>query len=280
MPCTRVQQHDAAILDDEIAGIMRESTTRLFDKFRPGLVESLAPEINALIRSFIFTCSTFIHKPTPGMKLQNVKFCQSAFRTRTLFAYYILTIAMPYMWKRFPSILTTQRTRNYETDTSRTRWQISDFVAYFKRLEVVISACQFLNLLAFLKHGRFRSFEERLLGMGLKSTNEQSCMISYEPITRQQLWKTFTDLGSTFLPLFVFLYRRVASKLKQRHKQALTMSSDCCLLCGIPPQTPYITSCNHVYCYYCLYLSASNDANFACVACGKHFQSSKRLITG
>nr|CCA14900.1 peroxisome assembly protein putative [Albugo laibachii Nc14] len=281
MSCNRVQQRDATILDDEIAGLMRDSTSRLFDKFRPGIVELLSPEVNALIRSFIFTCSTLVHSPTPGMKLQNVQFCQSAFRGRILFMYYVLSIAMPYMWKRFAYFLTAQKARNRRHEASnpkKSSWQSEDFVAFMKRLEAMVSVCQFLNLLIFLRNGCFRSLEERLLGMKLKAIDQQTCMMNFEPITRQQLWQTFTDLGSTFLPVLVYCYRRIANKLQKKHKLSLTPPGDCCLLCGSRPQTPYITSCKHVYCYYCLHLSASEDVDFVCLACGSHFQSSRRLI--
>lgn len=42
-------------------------------------------------------------------------------------------------------------------------------------------------------------------------------------------------------------------------------------------QTPYITSCKHVYCYYCLQTAVATDEEFLCAACGAKFDSSQRL---
>jgi hypothetical protein len=42
-----------------------------------------------------------------------------------------------------------------------------------------------------------------------------------------------------------------------------------CPICRKEPiQTPYISNCNHLFCYYCLKQNTMMDSNFACPVCG------------
>ncbi|CAN0409029.1 unnamed protein product, partial [Hapterophycus canaliculatus] len=41
-------------------------------------------------------------------------------------------------------------------------------------------------------------------------------------------------------------------------------------------QTPYLTSCGHVFCYYCARSACTVDPRYACPRCGECFATSRR----
>ena len=69
----RVNQLDSLRLDGSILGMLREQFVSAFEAFdNPVLLESLRPEIEFLIGSVLYLVTVARHKPTPGMRLQNI----------------------------------------------------------------------------------------------------------------------------------------------------------------------------------------------------------------
>ena len=69
----RVNQLDSLRLDGSILGMLREQFVSTFEAFdNPVLLESLRPEIEFLIGSVLYLVTVARHKPTPGMRLQNI----------------------------------------------------------------------------------------------------------------------------------------------------------------------------------------------------------------
>mmetsp|Transcript_29443 Transcript_29443/g.48616 ORF Transcript_29443/g.48616 Transcript_29443/m.48616 type:complete len:265 (+) Transcript_29443:2-796(+) len=48
-----------------------------------------------------------------------------------------------------------------------------------------------------------------------------------------------------------------------------------CALCNTHPVVPYITDCDHLYCYTCLFVAMAQDSSFRCQYCGQHVRSSR-----
>ncbi|KAJ0404990.1 hypothetical protein P43SY_004907 [Pythium insidiosum] len=113
-----------------------------------------------------------MRRPTPGMKLENVEYLPQQLTRRRVYVLYVLSLGIPYAWKRL------------------FRDRRANLVQWMKRLETVALACQFLNLMAFLRHGVYRSLPERLLGLKLRSITPMasSRVINFEYMTRQLLW--------------------------------------------------------------------------------------------
>jgi hypothetical protein len=54
-----------------------------------------------------------------------------------------------------------------------------------------------------------------------------------------------------------------------------------CVVCGEESaQTPYVTDCGHIYCYYCLKTACLQDDSFSCPRCGTFFATSRRWVPG
>ncbi|CAI5745515.1 unnamed protein product [Peronospora destructor] len=251
--------------------------------FEPGAVERFKPEIDAALGTLLFAFSVGLRRPTPGMKLENVQYAPHVLTKRRIGALFLLSVGVPFIWKRLfrywsSGQWTVFSSGNTSDNDERSRGRI---LAVMKRLETLVVTCQFVNLLVFLRKGSYRSLPERCLGMKLESIAPSTAprSINFEYMTRQLLWDGLLEFGNFFLPFLAWSSRRTSTALQRNLPTAGTRSSQCCL-CGIsPPQTPYITSCKHVYCYYCLQTAVAMEDDYPCVACGIKFDSSRRLRT-
>lgn len=273
----RVNKWDAQILDAEILGLLKVPFRSMFSMFEPGVVEAIKPEIDAVLGALLFIFSTGLHRPTPGMKLENVQYPPESLTQRKVGALFLLSIGLPYTWKRvfrYLSLSTWNSEPEAETPEQSRR---SRFLRLMKRIETTVIACQLLNLLVFLKNGVYRSLAERVLSLKMRSivSTPAPRIINFEYMTRQLLWDGLMEFGSFILPFLTWNRARSGGGVLA---SSATLNSSECSLCGIqPPQTPYITSCDHVYCYYCLQTAVASDDDYPCAACGTKFTSSQRL---
>lgn len=104
------------------------------------------------------------------MKLENVHYSPRLLSKQRVAALFLLSVAVPYAWKRVFRYLSSARwaARSLGTGTDETE---SDQNARarvlfgMKRMETFVLACQLANLLAFLRKGTYRTLPERLLGL-------------------------------------------------------------------------------------------------------------------
>ncbi|KAG6590704.1 putative peroxisome assembly protein [Phytophthora cinnamomi] len=277
----RVNKWDALILDSEILGLLKTPMKSMFSMFEPGLVDRIKPEIDAVLGALLFVFTTGLGRPTPGMKLENVRYASHLLTRRRVGAFFLLSVGVPYVWKRLFRYLSSARwTARGAGDTFDERESSRERVlAVMKKLETLVITCQFVNLLVFLRKGTYRSLPERCLRMKMESISPSTAprSINFEYMTRQLLWDGLMEFGNFVLPFLTWSSLRTSSALQGSSPTAGAHSTQCCL-CGIsPPQTPYITSCKHVYCYYCLQTAVATEDDFACAACGVRFDSSQRL---
>ncbi|CAI5727295.1 unnamed protein product [Hyaloperonospora brassicae] len=283
----RVNKWDASILDSELLELLKKSVLSMFSMFDPAMVDRVIPEIDAALKALLFVCSIGFKRPTPGMKLENVQYAPHLLTRRRLVGFFLLSVAAPYMWKRLfrylSSVQWTARGRLLADDTRASDNTLHErkLLTVMEKIETVVATCQFVNLLVFLRRGTYPSLAERCLGMKLESIAPSTAprLINYEYMTRQLLWGGLMDFGNFILPILTWGSLRLRTVLQRRSRTRGNGSSQCCL-CGMaPPQTPYITSCKHVYCFYCLQTAVAMDDDYACVACGVLFESSQRLQT-
>ncbi|KAE8967606.1 hypothetical protein PR003_g17986 [Phytophthora rubi] len=277
----RVNKWDALILDSEILGLLKTPMKSMFSMFEPGIVDRIKPEIDAALGALLFVFTTGLGRPTPGMKLENVRYAPHLLTRRRVGAFFLLSVGVPYVWKRLLRYLSSARWTargaggtSEERESSRER-----ILLVMKKLETLVITCQFVNLLVFLRKGKYRSLPERCLGMKMESISPSTAprSINFEYMTRQLLWDGLMEFGNFVLPFLTWSTLRTSSVLQGSSPTTGARSTQCCL-CGIsPPQTPYITSCKHMYCYYCLQTAVATEDDFACVACGVKFDSSQRL---
>ncbi|KAG1708436.1 hypothetical protein DVH05_025115 [Phytophthora capsici] len=280
----RVNKWDALILDSEILGLLKTPMKSMFSMFEPGVVDRIKPEIDALLGVLLFTCSTGLGRPTPGMKLENIRYAPHLLTRRRVGIFFLLSVGVPYVWKRLFRYLSSARwtargagSGNDTSDNGQTSRE--KVLAGMKKIETLVITCQFVNLLVFLRKGTYRSLPERCLGMKMESIAPSTAprSINFEYMTRQLLWDGLMEFGNFMLPFLTWSSLRTSAALQGRSSAQGGRSSQCCLCDISPPQTPYITSCKHVYCYYCLQTAVATEDDFVCVTCGVRFDSSQRL---
>lgn len=113
------------------------------------------------------------------MKLENVQFVQSSLTQKRIAALFLLSVGAPYAWKRLFRYISSSRWGADATSSSSGNTSLSPIdggsddgearrtrlLKVMKWLETLVIACQFANLLAFLRKGTYRSLPERCLSM-------------------------------------------------------------------------------------------------------------------
>ena len=107
------------------------------------------------------------------MKLENVQYAPHLLTRRRLVGFFLLSVAVPYIWKRLfrylSSVQWTARGRLLADDTRASDNTLHErqLLTVMKKIETVMATCQFVNLLVFLRRGTYPSLAERCLGMKL-----------------------------------------------------------------------------------------------------------------
>ncbi|KAL7683016.1 putative Zinc finger, RING/FYVE/PHD-type [Plasmopara halstedii] len=274
----RVNKWDAHKLDSEILNLLKTPLISMLNVLEPGSSDRIKLELGAILKFMLIIFTTSIRRPTPGMRLENVRYVRSVLSSRRVIALILLSVALPYAWERaFRYLLSAHRTtiRNVTFCGARSR---NLMLAAMKYFETFVMTCQFANLLVFLRNGTYRSLPERLLGFEMETIKSSTIprSINIECMTQKLVWDEMM-VGNFVLPLLTSNGCCSSADLCKSSSNIDVQASKCCL-CGIsPPQTPYFTSCKHIYCYYCLQTAVTKDNDFNCVACGNRFNSSERL---
>ncbi|KAF1330068.1 Peroxisome assembly protein, partial [Globisporangium splendens] len=231
----RVNKWDALILDSEILGLLKTPMKSMFSMFEPGVMDRVKPEIDALLGALLFAFST-------GIK----RFEQSALTPKRIGALFLLSVGVPYAWKRVFRYISSSRWTSPPRDESSESSDNEDGEArrtrllnLMKWLETFVISCQFANLLVFLRKGTYRSLPERCLGMKMESIAPSTTprSINFEYMTRQLLWDGLMEFGNFVLPFLTWSRSRATSRLRGDDADTAGNRSQC-TLCGItPPQT-------------------------------------------
>lgn len=123
--------------------------------------------------------TVLVLQPTPGMKLENVRYAPHLLTRRRVGAFFLLSVGVPYVWKRLSRYLSSARwTARGAGGTSDERGSSRERVlTVMKKLETLVITCQFVNLLVFLRKGTYRSLPERCLGMKMVRFNLELCAL-------------------------------------------------------------------------------------------------------
>ncbi|OQS06183.1 peroxisome assembly protein [Thraustotheca clavata] len=284
----RVNKWDALVLDSEIVALMKHPIKSMFALFQPGLMEKYQPEIDGVTYALLFALSVGMHQPTPGMKLQNLQFAKSSLVWKKIVPLFFLSVGIPYAWQRIHRALLSYRWREDRSTQAEAKYQ--HFLTMIHRVSTVAALVKLVNHLAFWKQGQYRSLPERLVGMKLTPLKHTVIprTITFEYMNRQLVWDGFVEFCYFVLPLIN--WQRFGRLLKQTTKQLVATDTNegnndsqltACALCSVTPaKTPYITSCGHQYCYFCLQTAVAMDPNYTCAMCGEVFESSERLTAG
>ncbi|KAJ0179796.1 hypothetical protein K1T71_004387 [Dendrolimus kikuchii] len=260
----RVTQLDAVHLDSQVEELLKQSVYLATKFIEPRYLQLLLPEIELLIRTWIFRNSVCNKKSTFGQEMLSLKYKKDYFSTSKLYWYYGYTIGLKYL-----------KERAIYSFTSNTNIQ-----NIIHKLETFQMIGDILNFLRFIQSGKYPLLIDFILGLELtadKLTREDLTDFSW---TRELLWHNFIELIGTSLALInIFGLRRRLSKVLKyvwwrehfRHvtklsEVTMTMNTGCAF-CSNKPVLPHTMGCSHIFCYYCLMANKMADPDFACPRC-------------
>lgn len=256
---SRVNQIDAVQLDEEIYKVLRNQAKEI-TKYQPlEKIDRWQPEIDALLKYFIWNFSLRHGKATFGQQLLNLHYENITDPKSVL--YLILTIGPSYA-------------RDKIADSGANR----NLSVFFDRIANIAKLLEFVNLLVFLHRGTQPRVVEFLLGIASRSTTTHKPRnIGYSYMTRELLWHSLMELFTTGLPMINFHYLKHALKNAfSRRKRGAdfqrafpTMDSKTkCAYCGDTPILPVHAGCCHLFCYYCLKAHFTAMDELQCFECG------------
>ncbi|GAB4816936.1 hypothetical protein N2152v2_003982 [Parachlorella kessleri] len=358
----RSSQLDAARLDDELTGMLREQFMKVFALFQPGAIASMYMELTLLLDLLIFWFSIRQGKPLPGMALMNLRYrneravvpppspwqpeilitaaTPAAAATAAVgpgqrqlrsqlpslaaaagrgpvvgggntgvegpgltiaqrWLYCLGAVVFKYGWAR----LTHHAAVWHWGDTSQGSWRQAGW-ALLRRAESGYRAAALVNLLVFLRTGKYRSLLERLLSARLVYARPSAARaISFEYLNRQLVWHELSELLLFVLPLVDVGAIKRALRARLPRLPALAggaagaalgaaqqgasaggkgaASSQHDTPCGIC-NTPHILSpwaarpCGHLFCYYCLRSHCEADPGYTCPICLSRVEALQR----
>lgn len=295
-PVSRVNQLDAAKLDVEMTAMLKEQLTKVFSLMQPGFLSRYEPELDAFLEFLVWRFSIWVDKPTPGNSLMNLRYrdergflpLATLGKVRTglegpgltryqKIGYCLAMVGGRYGWARLQMISAFRRWG----DSGQSSWRHKAWVL-LQKAENVYKAASFVNLLLFLRTGRYRSLIERFLSARLvyQSPNMNRA-VSFEYMNRQLVWHEFSELLLLILPLLnmTSIKKALTFPFSNAQISKTTIKEDACPVCERCPITiTYIAHpCQHRYCYYCLRTRCIASSSFRCVKCNELVLAMQRL---
>ena len=288
----RVSQIDAGRLDAELTSLLREQLLRVFARVHPGAVARRTPELTLGLDLLVFYFTVWSHRPTPGMELMNLRYRDerrplvgtSGMEGHRLsvaqrLAHGVAFVAGRFLWSKLTRAAHDAGWSDAEPHTWRHRaWRA---VGHAENAHAVATL---VNLLLFLRSGRFRTPWERLSRARLVYHEPNTArVVSFEYLNRQILWRELSDLALFVLPMLDPTRLRDAARAFQsrdgdrrdaphatRPDESVSVGDETCAACGAkPPTAPFAAEpCGHVHCYYCARARrAADPARFRCARC-------------
>ena len=320
----RVSQIDAGRLDAELTSLLREQLLRVFARVHPGAVAHRTPELTLGLDLLVFYFTVWSHRPTPGMELMNLRYRderrplsgKSGMEGHRLsvaqrLAHGVAFVAGRFLWSKLTRAVHDARWSDAEPHTWRHRaWRA---VGHAENAHAVASL---VNLLLFLRSGRFRTPWERISRARLVYREPNTArVVSFEYLNRQILWRELSDLALFLLPMLdparlrdaaarAFQSRDAASDANRRRGAPVNASNasasetgparsiavgdetepepepEPCAACAAkPPTAPFAAEpCGHVHCYYCaMARHAADPARFRCARCDARVVGVRRV---
>nr|XP_058945981.1 peroxisome biogenesis factor 2-like [Pocillopora verrucosa] len=263
----RVNQLDAAQLDEEIIHLLRNQLNKAFHYFEAGVLTKYEAELNAVLRFLVWRFSVYSSNSTIGQRMLNMKYTSAgstvSLLQKLLFGFCI--VGIPYIRER-------------SIDIKGITDRILDLNSIWRYVNVGEKLFQFasvLNFLIFLQKGKYPSLLERVLGIHPVFAQRQSIrQVSFDFMTRELLWHGFAEFVFFLLPLINIhklknlLVRRFSSPASLDKQPSIKVACHECGICNEPPTAPHQGLCGHVFCYYCIKANSLADSSFPCPLCG------------
>lgn len=260
----RVTQLDSIQLDNELEELFKQSLFQATKYFEPGLLQPILPEVDLLLRSWIFKNSIYDKASSFGQQMLSLKYKTENLTKTKLYWYFVYTVALKYF-----------RDRAMYSFTYNTK--IQNFLTNMETFQLV---GDILNFLQFINSGKHPALIDFILGLQLtadKLTREDLTDFSW---TRELLWHNLIELIGTVISLVNMfgLKQRMSKILKYMWwrnqmrssagpSSAIMTIHTTCACCSEKPILPHVMGCSHIFCYYCLTANKIADPDFACPKC-------------
>uniref|UniRef100_A0A2H1VC87 RING-type E3 ubiquitin transferase (cysteine targeting) n=1 Tax=Spodoptera frugiperda TaxID=7108 RepID=A0A2H1VC87_SPOFR len=271
----RVTQLDAVQLDSQLEELFKQLLFEVTKYIEPRYIQPILPELELLIRTWIFKYSVYDTRSTFGQQMLSLNYKTDYFTRSKLFWYFGYTVGLKYL-----------RERAIYSFTSNTR--IQNIV---NKLETFQLIADILNFCRFIQTGKYPQLIDFILGIQLSAeslTREDLTDLSW---TRELLWHNFIELlGTTISLINIFgLRTKLSGMLKyvwwrQHVKSSDTMAvpvmtlQTVCACCENPPVLPHTMGCSHIFCYYCIVANKIADSDYACPKCYYNGKDVKKYV--
>lgn len=268
-------QLDATQLDIQVEELFKQLVFQATQFIEPRFLQPILPEIELLIRTWIFKYSIVNQQSTFGHQMLSLKYVPENFSKNKLYWYYAYTILFKYL-----------RERAIYSYTSNTK--VQNFVYKLETLQIV---ADILNFCRFIQTGKYPSVIDFILGLHLTAENLTREDLSDFSWTRELLWHNFIELiGTTIALINVFgLKKKLSNTLKyvwwRKHVKSMSTNdravmtiNTVCACCSNKPVLPHTMGCSHVFCYYCLSANKTADQDFTCPKCYYNGKEIKKFV--
>jgi len=214
----------------------------------------------------VYRCSIYVIDTTYGKRLQNLKYGSSSAKPlssvqKILFG--LFTIGGKWFWTRL-NIWASAR-NDWGNIQSGKLWKFLNYI------DTTYKVASIINFFTFLYDGRYVSLLCRLLRMRLvyESVQAGNRNVSFEYMNKQLVWHGFTEFLMFILPLVnVDKIKNFVARTFYSPIQGASIPEGVCPICKQDPiQTPYMSNCGHVYCYFCIKQNLMMDSKFTCLRC-------------
>ena len=272
----RISQLDALELDSELIAAVQDKFFNIFG-FLPStaLIERLRPELKALLTFLL--CKWSLSRArndhcTFGQGLMSLKYAQqdnSLPNTRQKWLLLLILVFPGWLLERFEGLV------NAAFPTLRAHKILSIAKAF-------LQLCNVLNFCSFLLYGQYPSLTERLLHLKMIPSRPQVLReLSYDYMNREIIWYGFSEFIFSVLPLLnLQSLKNTCNKLMHGlvGDRGSAVAHNECAQCSSVPVLPQVSSCGHLFCYYCISANVLADSNFPCPVCNERVTDYFRYV--
>ena len=262
-----MSQLDSAELDEDLLSVLQEQFLGIFKVLPSTWLLQFKPELRAGLKLVLWWYSIGKLGRTFGQDMLDVKYCtgdgaQGPVSAKKL-ALLFISVGVEWVVGRFHGLASAVLPGLRPTRAER----------ILKWVTATINFLSLLNFVTFLLQGRYATLQDRLLGLQLAPMKPQALRsISYVSMNQEILWHGFSEFLFLVLPhLNLFVIRNWLQRLFisiSLTPPSLPTDYSMCVFCELPPTHPRVSSCGHVYCYYCLQASCMAYSKFPCCVCG------------
>eukprot|EP01095_Lingulamoeba_sp_RSL-Kostka_P000065 TRINITY_DN10104_c5_g1_i2.p1 TRINITY_DN10104_c5_g1~~TRINITY_DN10104_c5_g1_i2.p1 ORF type:complete len:323 (+),score=65.21 TRINITY_DN10104_c5_g1_i2:74-970(+) len=296
----RVNQLDALTIDNEVRIILLSQIKVIVKFFKKKWFDKISPELEAILGFLLWRLSIWPMGATYGDRLQNLvyrseykanltktgyknegvnlnEFGNGSLRaTKTQkFLWLILGVGGKYLWTRTERFIAHDV---FSDELEENSWKYKIY-QLMKKIELLYKLFTVINFVVFLFDGKYVSLLDRILWMRLVTSRKTlSRFVSFEYLNRQLVWQGFTEFLLFLMPLINIVKIKKYLKSMFSTQTVSEFKDDCCPICmSSPINTPYLTQCNHTFCYYCIKVQLMQEEDHNCVRCNQKITSIRRL---